>query len=154
MALVKAALVSGFTTLFSDPPDNRPACASDWASAVSSWSTGVTPISATVAAAVAALEIELLAAFETWWAASSQDSLSCDPLETAFANFALLVGTGMLAGSQYAAVPPPGLVGFCDLGTAEDFATAANNFATAIDDWMKTGMATKVVAPFDTVNWS
>lgn len=151
MPLLPPSLIGDLTSLFSSPPDNNADCASLWASAMNSYTAGIIPASATVSAAATALEAELLAAFDIWF---TGNSLSCDLLETAFANFALLVGTGMLAASQYAAVPPPGLVGFCDIGTQSTHSAAAATFADKIDTWMKTGTATKVIPPFDTVNWS
>jgi len=156
MALVKSVLVLGLNTIFNPEttPDNREGCASGWANAMSLYASGIIPASTTVTIAASSLEAGLNTAFDAWWEAGSQDEFTCDLLENAFANFALLLGAGMLAGSQYQATPPPGLLNLCSLGNATDYTTAIDNFATKIDTWMRTGTAIKVVPPYDTVNWS
>lgn len=153
MPLVAATLEAQLLPLFQSPPDNRPDCASSWASAMNTYTAGIIPASTTVSAAATALEAELIGVFDSWWSTDEQSGLTLDPFETAFANFALVVAGGMTA-AGYTGTPPPGLVGFSSLLDAEDHATAASNFASKIDTWMRTGIATLIVLPNTVVPWS
>lgn len=149
MPLNTTALNAGLLQLFSSPPDTTNGCAAAWAQAMEDYAVGIFPPSTTVSAAATALEAELLTVFQ------SNDSKDMLPLmETAFANFATLVGTGMAA-ANWAAVPPPGDIGFsayCDI-TIATHAEAAADFTTRINAWMITGTATLTVPPFTFTNW-
>lgn len=136
--------------------ENYPTCeirdegdcqAGKWAEAMRQYSANVIPASTTVDAASSALETELMAAFILQVEASTE-------MELAFANFANAIATGMLP--AYVGTPPPGIVGFLNLFTMdfpETWAEGAQRFATAIDNWMKTGTATPSGGG-SPINWS
>lgn len=149
MALNTTALTEGLLQLFSNPPDTTNSCATAWADAMEDYAVNIFPPSTTVSAAATALEAELITVFQ------SNDSKAMLPLmETAFANFAAIVGTGMAA-ANWAAVPPPGEIGFadfCDV-TYETHEVAVLAFVGKINAWMITGTATLTVPPFTFTNW-
>jgi hypothetical protein len=77
-------------------------------------------------------------------------------MEAAFTAFGAAVGVGM-AGAGFAAVPPAGPVGFAAQfgGPAPStHADAAQQIASRIDLWMKTGTATLIAPPNTPVNWT
>lgn len=147
MALDKAGLTTSLTSLFSDPPDNIDGCAASWASAMESYATGIVPASTTVSAAATALEAALKTTFK-----SNSSTAMLTTFESDLFDFAEAVGDGM-AGYDLTTVPPLP-IGFSSLTNADTHATAASNFATKIDDWMKTGVSTLIASPFTVVNWS
>lgn len=124
--------------------DDAPHC---WAEAIRQYSENVIPASTTVSSAASDLETELMAVFILQVEASAE-------MELAFANFANAIATGMLP--AYIGTPPPGSVGFYDLFTMmfpETCAEAAQRFASAIDNWIKTGTATPSGGG-NPINWS
>ncbi len=133
MALVVANLSSDLESLFSDPPGSVAECADAWASAVGSFASSIVPASTTVTAAQATLSGALASAFASPSAAA--------PMESAFAAFAITVGSGM---TGFVPTPPPAPVGFALQGTAtpSTHADAAAQWASRIDLWLKTGTAT------------
>lgn len=145
MPLNTAGLQEDLQELFSDPPDTTAACAASWASLMESYTQGVVPASTTVSVAAGALETALLSAF--------QSETTAEDMETAFTAFATTVGTGM--SPAFVATPPPGQVGFLSsFGVvADSHSTAAANYATLIDTWMRTGTATPS-AGGSPVNWN
>lgn len=136
--------------------ENYPTCeirdegdcqAGKWSDAMESYSTNIIPTSTTVTSAANALEVELMAIFILHTEASSE-------MELAFANFANTIATGMLP--AYVGTPPPGSVGFYNLFNMDfpdTWAEGAQRFATAIDNWMKTGTATPSGGG-SPINWS
>ena len=142
MALNLSALQSGLQSLFSNPPDTEAGCAAQWASAMQSYAAGIVPPSATVSAAATA--------FQSAISDMSGSGAAASIFESACASFAATVGGGMVG---FVPTPPPGPVGFSSLsGHPSTHAAAASAFATLIDTWMKTGLATPPVgAP---VPWS
>lgn len=145
MPLVKATLKSQLLQLFKSPPDSAAACAQAWGNAVQAYATAVVPTSATVVTAATALKASLLSAFE------SQNGIAA--MTTAFTTFATQVGSGM--SPAFVAVPPPVPLGVAAQVTqlTDSHNDAAENWATLIDDWMKTGTATSS-AGGSPVNWS
>jgi len=73
-------------------------------------------------------------------------------VSAAFATFAASVGSGM---AGFTAVPPPGSLGVVALLATPQptHADAAEEWATKIDTWMKTGTATPIPSG-SAVNWS
>lgn len=148
MALDSAGLLGDLNTLFSGPPDSISGCAQAWGDLMESYSVGVIPPCTTVSAAASALTAELTSTVFPNSASASMIPL----LETAFANFALVIAGGMAP--TYIALPPAGLVGFASLTTASSHLVGAINFFILIDAWMKTGTATLAVPPFTAVTWT
>lgn len=160
MPLSKSDLESQLTSLFSAPPDNRAACAPLWGDAMKAYAVGMIPahIAATLGTSATTLGIELVTVFDDWWAANDQASLSIDPLETAFADFATRVkDSADDAGLYEGLLAPPAPVGFSSLYTIDGISTpeaAAAAFAEKIDTWMKTGTSKLILTPFTEVNWA
>lgn len=146
MALNAPGLASSLSTLFTSPPNNINGCATSWANAMQSYAVAIVPASITVTAAATALDAELQSIFP------NNNSPSMIPqLETAFANFATVVGSGMVG---FTATPPPGLVGFASIGNQASTGAAALVWAALIDAWMRTGLAAQIAPPLPPVNWS
>lgn len=146
MPLNAGALSRGLSSCFSSPAPDASGCAAQWASAVQSWASGIVPASAAVSGAVSTLQGALASAFAT---------PDCAPaLETAFAAFAVTLGSGM---AGYAPTPPPAPVGFASQFAGPKPATAAaaaSAIGGLIDSWMRTGLGTLLVPPFTPVPWS
>jgi len=126
-------------------------CAEDaaykWKEAMRLYSSNIIPASTTVDSAASSLETELMAVFILEVEASAE-------MELAFANFANAIAIGMLP--AYVGTPPPGSIGFYDLFTMmfpDTWAEGAQRFATAIDNWMRTGTATPSGGG-SPINWS
>lgn len=118
-----------------------------WKEAIRTYSENVIPTSTTVNSAASTLETELMAAFILKVEASAE-------MELAFANFANAIATGMLP--AYVGTPPSGSVGFYELFTMafpDTCSEGAQRFATAIDNWIKTGTATPSGGG-SPINWS
>jgi len=118
-----------------------------FAEAMRVYSTNIIPASTTVDSAASSLETELMATFILQVEASAE-------MELAFANFANAIATGMLP--AYVGTPPSGSVGFYNLFTMifpDTWAEGAQRFASAIDNWMKTGTATPSGGG-SPINWS
>lgn len=146
MALVKAGLKASLKALADDPPTSHADAAQGWGDAIVNYATPVTPPSTTVAGGLAALVSAFTTAFATDDAAPA--------MEAAMAAFGATIAGGMLPLNT--GTPPPGPVGFADLfsGTTDDTDAAADDVSSAIDDWMKTGIAVLVAPPNTQVNWS
>jgi hypothetical protein len=146
MPLNTAGLTSDLEALFADPPPTAAECALAWADAAEAWASGIVPPSTTVSASKAALAASLAGAFATPAAAPL--------METAFLTFATAVGLGM---AGYAPVPPVAPIGFAPQFAGpkpETHVEAAQQLASLLDDWMKTGTATLLVPPFTVLLWS
>jgi hypothetical protein len=146
MPLNTAGLTSDLESLFAEPPATAAECAQAWADAAEAWASGIVPPSATVAAASVTLAGALTGAFATPAAAPLMD--------TAFLTFATAVGIGM---AGYAPVPPVAPIGFAPQFAGpkpETHAAAAQQLASLLDVWMKTGTATLLVPPFTVLLWS
>jgi hypothetical protein len=144
--LDKDALKTALQAIASTPPATVPLCAAAWANAIGTYAAGLTPPSANVATAKAALQTALQTAFGTVSAVSA--------METAFTAFGVALGAGQLP--AFAATPPAGAVGFETLFTPpfpETHAAAAQGIADAIHDWMTSGSATPT-AGGDDVDWA
>lgn len=132
---------------------NATAVANTWATAVGAWAAAILPPSTTVTAAKATLQTTLATLFAANHA-TSELSAFASSLESAHLAFATTVGGGM---AGYAPTPPIGQIGFAGLLTAPAKSSgqdAANAIASALDTWMKTGIATLAVTPFTVVPWS
>lgn len=138
MALNKPALRDGLFSLFSTPPETVQECAQEWGSIMQTYCAAISPPSTTVAAAAAALVLNLEGAFV---------SGDLEDIRQAFADFAAAVGDGMVASTKVYPGKPP-----LDAPGADTHSTAADNWATIIDDWMKTGTAQN--PPVTAINWS
>jgi hypothetical protein len=147
MPLNPASLSSALGDLFAKPPSDRASCAQAWADAVGSYAASVVPPSTTVSAAASTLSGALASAFGSPAAAA--------PMESAFTTFATTVAGGMTA-AGFTGVPPAGPVGFSSLlGTIQASAgTAASAWASAIDTWMKTGVAVLIAPPNTPQQWA
>jgi hypothetical protein len=146
MPLNAAGLTSDLEALFAEPPPTAAECAQAWADAAEAWASGIVPPSTTVSASKAALAASLTSAFATPAAAPL--------METAFLTFATAVGLGM---AGYAPVPPPDPIGLAVQFAGPKpptHADAAQQIATLIDTWMRTGVSTLLVPPFTPVPWS
>ncbi len=145
MALVKSTLAAALKNIADNPPTSHAQAASQWANAIVSYASSVTPPSTTVSTGQSALQGVFTTAFASNDAAPS--------METAMADFGATIAGGM---APFVAVPPVGSIGFAGLwsGTTDDTQAAADELAEAIDDWMKTGTATNTAVPPVTVNWS
>lgn len=146
MPLNPAGLQSALETLFAEPPLTASECAQAWADAVGDYAAGIIPASTTVPAATTALMAALQAAFESPAAPTDFD--------LAFTAFATTVGAGMLP--AFSAEPPPLPLGVATLlaTSSPTHAAAAASFASLIDVWFKTGVATLVLPPNTAVPWS
>lgn len=147
MPLALPALQSGLQSCFANPPDTVAQCAQAWADAVQSYAAGVVPASTAVAAAAATLCGALASAFASPAAPPA--------IESAFATFAATVGLGMAA-AGFAAVPPAGPVGFGPQFAGPKpgtHAEAAQQIASIIDVWMKSGTATLIAPPNTPTTW-
>ncbi len=154
MPLLAPGLEADLTTLFFEPPEGFTACAAAWGDATQTYSAAIIPVSTTVALAIVALKPALEAAFIAGQADGTGVVLASQ-LETAFEVFALTVGLGMLP--VFMATPPPGLVGWLSAlqsSLPNTHAEAAMRYSDLIDTWMQTGTATRILTPFETVNWS
>lgn len=154
MPLLPASLNTDLLSLFQEPPEGFTGCANAWGDAIQTYAAAILPLSTTVTAAVATLKPALAAAFE----AGSQDptgTVLAVQLELAFIPFALTIAAGMLP--IYTGIPPVLPMGWATAlssGIPITHADAASKYSDLIDTWMKTGMATRILTPFDTVNWS
>ena len=148
MPLLKAALNQGLPAAEDAPyPDSVAAAANAWATAVQGWAAGILPPSTTVAAAVSALEPQLVAAF------SSGDAAG--PMDSAFVSFAVVLGAGMLP--AYLATPPAGPPGFASIfaqPAPETRAEGVERVAALLDSWMRTGTAQLVLPPKTVTPWA
>ena len=147
MALVKATLQAALLDIFENLPETSDEAGQRWGSAVGSYGSSVTPPTTAGASAQTALEGALKGAF-------ADPNVDAAPLmETAFTAYGAAIGAGMAP--AFTATPPPGPVGFADLfsGTTGDTSQAANDIATKIDTWMRTGIAIPV-PPGPSVPWS
>lgn len=148
MALAAPTLKSQLETCFSTPPADAAGCAQAWGDAMAAYGAGIVPASTTVSAAATALTGALTTAFGAPDAAPA--------MESAFSAFALSVGGGMAA-AGFAATPPPSPVGFAALFSGPKPAThaaAAESIGSAIDTWMRTGIATLIAPPNTAAPWS
>jgi hypothetical protein len=148
MALNAAGLESDLTALFADPPSTTAACAAAWAAAVSAYASGIVPASTTVTAAQAPLAASLTSAF-----GGADPATVSTAMEAAFLTFATSVGGGM---AGFAGTPPVTPVGVAALAANQQatHAAAADAWASAIDTWMKTGIATLIAPPFTVTTWT
>lgn len=130
-----------------------------WAKAIKIYATDIVPTSSVTIQASEILESELTDAFDickptvTMKGLLSSQDRSVE-IEEAFSNFVNLVSSGI--DKAYISNPPAIPVGFANLFTLPHPKThkeAADRFATAIDNWIKTGTVT-VVSTSATVNWS
>lgn len=146
MALKVSDLSGPLLSLFTSPPDNIADCATAWAAAMAAYSASLDPPSTALASAATALQGKLVTAFTD----GNDNSGACDVslLESAFAEWAKLVAEGMAelpskvpVGTVVVAVQPPGEIGFCSIGTQDDYASASDEFADKIDTWVKTGFS-------------
>ena len=133
MPLIKATLENGLRALFENPPLLEEACAAQWASAMVAYATPIVPPSAAVAGAQGALQSAL--------SGMSEPDALVGKLQAALTAFAGTVGGGM---APFVPTPPPVP---CPLAFLQSLQTlspdeAASQIATAIDTWMKTGIAT------------
>lgn len=152
--LNKTGLQSALEAFFAAPPvvmsgetvnvsASRAACAQKWADAMSTYASAITPPSTTVAAACTALSSALASAFALPSAWSAVDA--------AFQAFALAVGGGMAP--SFVATPPALPPGLSSAMSTTSYASAAAWWATRIDAWMRTGIATPV-PPGPSVPWA
>lgn len=128
-------------------PGSRAAAAAHWALAMAAYASAIVPPTTTLPVARIGLEAALLTAFGAVDAAAS--------METAFAAFAAQLALGMAP--AYAAVQPPGDVGFAALFTLPRPSTrqeGVERVANAIDAWMRTGTATLAAPPNTVINWT
>ncbi len=146
MPLDPAGLESSLESLFSEPPATAAECAQAWADAMNAYAADIVPPSTTIAAAAASLVGALQSAFESPSAAAGVDA--------AFAAFATSVGGGMLP--TFTGTPPSEPLNVASfLGTSRStHAQAAADFATLVDAWMKTGIATLVAPPNTPQPWA
>lgn len=148
MPLALPALQSGLQSAFASPGATAAECGQAWANAVQAHFAAVIPASTSVAAAASTLAGALGSAFAAPDAAPA--------MESAFTTFAATVGLGMAA-AGFAAVPPPGPVGFGPQFAGPkpaSHADAATAIASLIDSWARTGTATMVAPPNTLVPWS
>jgi len=148
MPLNIAALQSGIRDVAANPPDSVLLCAQAWADAMKTYAAGSIPASTTVEAAAAALTSALTSAF---------GSPSAGPaMDVAFTTFATTVGTGMAA-AGFAAVPPATPIGFASQFSGpkpETHDQAASQYASLIDAWFRTGIATLIAPPNTPTPWT
>lgn len=111
-----------------------------WANCLYDCASLVVPLSTTADAAKAAFE-----------AAAEGMHLSGAVFQAAVTEFASVLGGGM-TGAGFAAVPPPAL--YLPLNAETTHEGMCNEMATLLVAWFQTGTATRLVPPFDTVNWS
>lgn len=148
MPLVAATLKTALESCFASPPPGASGCAQAWADAMGSYAGAVVPPSTTISAAKSTLQAALTAAFSAPNAAPA--------MESAFTSFAATVGLGM-AGAGFAATPPPGPVGLAVLFSGPKPPThsaAALQISSAIDTWMRTGIATLIAPPNTPQPWA
>jgi hypothetical protein len=148
--LNKTVLKSGLMSFFGAAPSDYAACGQAWANAIGTYAASITPPSTTVAAAQAALGSSLGAAF-------GQPSAVAG-MESALATFAVSVGGGM-AGAGYVGTPPPAPVGFALAFSnppppPDTHDAAADELATLLDTWIRTGIATLATPPGTVIPWS
>lgn len=148
MPLSLSTLQDALESEFANPPSTSAQCAQAWADAMQSYASGIVPPSTSVSTAAGTLASALTAAFSSPAAAPL--------METAFAAFAATVGAGMAA-AGFTGTPPPGPVGFAPQFLAAKpptHAAAAATYASLIDTWMKTGVATLIAPPNTPQPWS
>jgi hypothetical protein len=165
MALVASVLATQLLPLFASEttPDNVSDCAAAWADAIETYSATIDPKSSALSAATAALEPLLTLAFTS---SSAFTKCNTSLIENAFKAWAAIVAPGMVGqpstvpvGTCTISVAPPGDIGFCSIGTQDDYTAAVNAFADKIDTWVKTGLAviqlpTLPTPTYTLVNWS
>ena len=121
-----------------DGGSSKADAAGQWGDALESYAGGVVPALAAgvMDSAKAALETALESAFGEASASSSASSM-----ESAFASFASTMAGGM--SPDFTGTPPPDDVGFLALLDTNKAtkAIAAADWASAIDTWMRTGLA-------------
>lgn len=132
-----------------------PAVVADlWRAACAAYAAGIVPPSTTVAAASTALAATLTGVFSTGGTGPAKAAA----MEAAFLAWATAIGLGMLP--AFASTPPAGLIGFAaEFAKPPDqwlttYALAAAFWSSAIDVWMKTGIATLVAPPNTPQLWA
>ncbi len=146
MALSKSKLKQAFKDIADNPPSTHAEAADLWAQALVDYASDVVPPSVGVSALKGALVGVFTGAFS---------SVAAAPLmEPAMTTFGAGVGAGMAP--AFVAVPPAGPVGFALLwvSTTDNTDQAADDLASAIDTWMKTGKATAIAPGSTPINWS
>ncbi|NRA02909.1 MAG: hypothetical protein HRU00_09940 [Myxococcales bacterium] len=131
-----------------DGGDDTTEAAGQWGDAMDDYAAGVVPVCSTVSAAIATLKGAMDTAFQ-----NTVKATTVSALEAAFAAFGVTIGGGMAP--AFTAVPPPGTVGFSGLMASDQSSQAdmAEDWADAIDTWMKTGTATPSGGG-SPINWS
>ena len=146
MALIKEQLKNALKNIADNPPETHAEAADLWAQAIVDYASNVIPPSSGVSALKSALVGVFTGAFS---------SVAAAPLmEPAMTTFGAGVGAGMAP--AFVAVPPAGPVGFALLwvDNTDDTDQAADELASAIDTWMRTGTATAIAPGSVPVFWS
>lgn len=129
-----------------------------WAEAIRVYAVDIVPTSSVTIQASEILKNELIDAFDISKPTSIKSLQHSDnksvEIEEAFSEFANLLSSGM--NKTYISNPPATPIGFENLFTLphpKTYEEAADRFAIAINNWIKTGTVT-VVSTGATVNWS
>lgn len=158
MTVSKSGLESALKTFFtppseggslpqdSDPTDHQKACAKLWADAMQTYVAGAYPgpSPALAGTASANLQTALEGVFAGWYAQGDYPPDKCAALNAAFDAFAAEIFASpvpLYLARAWIGLTPPSPIDFCSLGTADDYATAASNFANLIDSWFTTGVS-------------
>lgn len=145
VSLAPDILRSDLTELFASAPLPEAECAQAWADAMKAYAEGIQPPSDAVEAAAAALGAALSGMSEA-------NAAMRAVLPSALLTFATSVGAGMAAEGNVGQPPPvPWAYPFPNTISADQ---AATGVATAIDVWMKTGVAYLGGNPLSPQLWS
>jgi hypothetical protein len=157
MTVSKSGLESALKTFFTPPPegtlpqdadptDHQKACAALWADAMQTYVSGAFPgpSPAIAGTASANLKTALEAAFAAYFALDTYESPPCTMFNAAFDAFGAEIFASpvpLYLTRAWIGLTPPPPIDFCSLGSADDYAAAAANFANLIDTWFTSGVS-------------
>lgn len=147
MALDLTGLKADLAAFFSAFPPTEAGCATEWANAIRSYTTGIVP------AVAGGVQDGAKTAFEAALIGMSDPNTGIDTFDAAFAGYAATLAGAMAPPGS----PPPadlsdtlGAVFSSNNNPSTTSVAAAHAIATAIDTWFKTGLS----GPPGPVPWS
>jgi hypothetical protein len=145
MPLVLTTLSNGILS-FTDPnKNNMPKDINDaakkFADAIGEYVKPIFPVLTAPDAIINAAKSSFISTFIT---IQNNPPTGMIQLPLAFTNFALALIPGMLP--EFAGIPPPAPIDFSPMSSSDNASVCANNFATIVDLWFKTGTATNTVS--------
>lgn len=125
---------------------HQEACAALWADAMQTYVAGAFPgpSPALLGTASANLQTALEGVFAAYFELDDYESPPCGLFNAAFDAFAAEIFASpvpLYLTRAWIGLTPPPPIDFCSLGTGDDYAAAASNFANLIDTWFTQGVS-------------